>query len=277
MWRTSVGTARSRARGGLRWLSLAALATLPGCGLGDLGHIFDLPPTDCGAFTRGPFEIGRSGGDRTLIVGESFREFVAPGLPTDCYAMLKSVTWSVDDPSIVSVKRLGPKNAQVNTAGEISRAWITGRAPGLTKVRARVLFTDGDHEAHAETVRVVAPEDPAPDSFVVAEGSTAVTFNQFTEVGFGELIPITLPADGRVDITVDWSSSGNRMYPVLWEGACAASPCPGRLVIGGGQAKFVKPRRESVPDLAAGDYTLHIGGIGSGQETATYEVRLTPN
>jgi hypothetical protein len=275
MWRASVATARSRVPVTLRWASLAALATLPGCGLGDLGHIFDLPPTDCGAFTRGPWEVGRSGGDRTVIVGESFREFVGPGLPGDCYAMLESVTWSVDDPSIASVKRLGPKNAQVNTAGEISRAWITGRSPGLTKVRARVLFTDGDHEAHAETVRVVASNDPAQDSFVVAEGTAGITFNGPTDFGASELIPITIPSSGLVDITVDWTSFGNRMGFLLWEGACAASPCPGRLLVDP-QDGFVKPQRESAP-LAAGDYTLQITGTGSGQETATYEVRLTPN
>jgi len=275
MCRTAVGIARARPPVLLWWLSLVALATLPGCGI-DLSHIFDLPPTDCAAFTRGPWEVGRSGGDRELIVGESYRESVTPGLPRDCYGMLESVTWSVDDPSILSLKRLGPRNAPAETAGDISRAWMTGRAPGLTKVRARVLFTDGGHEAHAETVRVVAPEDPAPDSFVVAQGTAAITFNEFTDGGVSELIPITLPTAGRVDMTVDWISIGNQLGLVLWEGACTADPCPGRL-LGDKQIQYSKPRRESIPDLPPGDYTLRISGIGSGQETASYEVRLTPN
>src|SRR5687768_5765154 len=112
---TSVGIPRARPPVALWWLSLAALATAPGCGM-DLSHMFDLPPMDCAAFTRGPWEVGRSVGEHQLIVGDSYRESVTPGLPSDCYGMLKSVDWSVDDPSIVSVKRLGPKNA-VNTAG----------------------------------------------------------------------------------------------------------------------------------------------------------------
>jgi hypothetical protein len=255
------------------WLSLVALATLPGCGLDGLKHMFDLPPTDCAAFTRGSFEVGRSGGDRELTVGESVEESVTPGLPGDCDAMVTSVTWSVDDPKVAALKQ-GAKAAP--TAGGISRAWITGIAPGLTKVRARVRLTDGDHEAHAETVRVVAPGEAAAGSFVVAEGTAALTFNVYTNGGGSEPIPITLPASGRVDVAVDWTTLGMLVGFFLNEGDCAAAPCPGKLVAEA-QLGSSKPVHGSVADLPAGDYTLRVSAVGSGQQTATYQVRLTPN
>ena len=62
----------------------------------------------------------------------------------------------------------------------------------------------------------------------------------------------------------------------MWEGVCSALPCPGRRIIEF-QSTLVKPHRESVDNLAAGTYTLNFGGIGSGSETAIYEIRLTPN
>jgi hypothetical protein len=211
-----------------------------------------------------------------MAAGESRRESVTPGLLPECASFLTSVTWTVEDPSVAAVDQLGPKNAPNDTAGDISRAWVTGLAPGVTVVKAVVQFTDGARQAEARTVRVVPAAEPPPGSVIVAEGSATFTFNQFTGGGGSELIPVVIPRSGRVDISVDWTSFGNRMAFFLWEGSCAASPCPGRLVVDA-QLGLLKPRRESVADVAAGEYTLRVGGVGAGQETARYEIRLTPN
>ena len=81
------------------------------------------------------------------------------------------------------------------------------------------------------------------------------------------MIPVTLPAAGRVDITVDWTSFSNELGFFLRKGD--------RVVVEA-QVALEKPRRESAEGLAAGPYRLEVFGIGSGKETATYEVRFTP-
>jgi hypothetical protein len=262
-----------RSVGPLRCLSFALLPALSSCGVNGFGPLF---PPDCPALSRGPWQVGRGSDVVELSPGESRRESVTPGLRPEWAGQLSSVTWTVDDPSVAAVDPLGPKNAAVDTAGDIARAWVTGLAPGVTLVKAVVHFTDGAREAEARTVRVVPAVAAPPGSFIVAEGTAAVTFNQFTGGGGSELIPIVLPRSGRVDISVDWTSFGNTMAIDLWEGSCTASPCPGRLIISP-QLGVMKPVREFVNDLGAGEYALRVGGVGAGQETARYEVRLTPN
>lgn len=93
------------------------------------------------------------------------------------------------------------------------------------------------------------------------------------------MIPVALPTDGRVDVTVDWNSFRTDIGFFLWEGACLEAPCPGELLINA-QTGPVKPRRETVDDLPAGDYTLRIYGNrrpagDTTPEIARYEIRLT--
>jgi hypothetical protein len=259
--------------GPLRCLSFAMAVVSWGCGF----HGFGPPdPPDCPALSNGPWHVGRGDDAIELAAGESRRESVTPGYATECASSLTSVTWMVEDPSVAAVDPLGPRNSANDTAGDIARAWITGLAPGVTVVKAVVHFTDGPRDAGARTVRVGPAAGAPPGSFVVAQGEATFTFNQFTNGGGSELIPIVLPRSGRVDIAVDWTSLGNRMAFFLWEGSCTASPCPGRLVVDA-QLGPMKPRRESAADLSAGEYTFRVGGVGTGQETARYEVRLTPN
>src|SRR5262245_25744871 len=213
------GSARREGKAGLisRCLGVVMLVALPalidgcvrfgseGCGL-NLGGL-PVPechptPTDCAASANAPWRVGRDGTELELIVGDSHRQSVTPGFPVEC-RNLTSVAWSIEDPSVASVTQLGPRNAQNDTAEDVSRAWVTGLAPGLTTVRARIMFTDGVREAQPKAVRVVVAETPPPESFLVAQGRVTVTFNPFTGAG-GSLVPLTLPGAGRVDISVDW-------------------------------------------------------------------------
>jgi len=240
----------------------------------DLGHLFDVPPTDCSAYSEGPWRVDIAADE--LRAGDSRRGSVKPGLPVECSASLTTVTWSVQDPSVASILQLGARNAANDTAGDISRAWVTGLSPGLATVSARVVGSDGiGRDAQSATIRVVEPPPPPRGSFVVAEGTTNVTFNEFTGGGASPLIPFTLPRSGSIELTLDWISLANSLSIVLWEGDCSAVPCPGRLLLN--SSGFVKPRREVIDSAAAGAYTLRALASGSGIEEAQYEVRLTPD
>jgi hypothetical protein len=220
--------------------------------------------------------VNLGGGE--LQTGDSRQGSINPGLPIECANQLASVTWSVEDSSVASVTPVGAKNARNDTAGDIARAWVTAVAPGVTRVKAQVSLSDGSaREAEPATIQVVEPKAPPRKSFVVAEGTVALTFNEFTGGGGADPIAVILPQAGGVDIALDWGSLGTSVDFSLWEGVCdRATPCSGRLVVPPVLLP-VKPRRESVPNLAAGEYTLLIGGVGRAPEEVRYEVRLTPD
>jgi len=114
-------------------------------------------------------------------------------------------------------------------------------------------------------VRVVPPPGRPPRRILIAKGS----------VPAGEHIPVSLPAAGRVDIVVDWSSPLNKIIFSFYKGngTCRQFPCPGAVVedlIG----ERVKPLPASADNVPPGDYTLWVAGTPV--ETVRYEVRLTP-
>ena len=232
--------------------------------LGPLGIIAPSVPQDC---TTPPWQVTLSIVE--FQISESVRGLVTPGLPA-CGNTLVRVTWGVEDNSVASVTPVG------------ASAWVTGLAPGSTTVTARVELIEGVvHEAQPETVRVIEAGTPPGGSVVVAVGTTEVRFNQFTGAGGSDQIPVAIPSAGRVEVMVDWTSLDTPLGFFFWEGACLEGPCPGELVINA-QRRPVKPRRETVDDLPAGEYTLGIFGVidpagDTAPETASYEVRLTPN
>jgi hypothetical protein len=260
-------------------VGLGLVGTLQGCDL-DLDRLFDIPPPDCEAISRGPWQVSLSTVE--LQIGDSVKGRVTPGLALECDGTIAAVTWGVEDTSVASVMPLGARNPRSETVIDIARAWVSGLAPGSTMVTALVEASDGAvHEARPEIVRVMEPGTPLPGSVIVAEGTAEVRFNQFTGGGGSELIPVALPRAGRVEVTVDWTSLRNDLGFFLWEGACPEVPCPGALVIDA-QLGSVKPRRETVDDLEAGEYTLRIFGVTPvsaaevpAPETASYEIRLT--
>jgi hypothetical protein len=259
----------------LRFASwLALMGGLQGCDF-DLSHILDVPPPDCKALARGPWKVDLQGDD--LRVGDSRRGSVTPGLPVECADRLTAVTWSVRDPAIASIAQ-GRRNASNDTAGDVSRAWITGLRPGHTTIEARLAFSDGvDQEAQPAALAIVEGDTQSPRSSVVAEGEVSISMNRYTGAGGSGPIPVAVPAAGRLDITVDWDIVGNLASFQLWQGTCSADPCSGPLVVNEPYLTPTKPRRESVDDVAPGRYTLQIGMVGSGSDTARYEVLLTPN
>jgi hypothetical protein len=273
--------AGQRALPTVAWPRLAAglgiLGALAGCGL-DLDPILDIPPVDCEVISRSAWQVTLPLDE--LQVGESVEGRITPGFPPGCDEAITAVTWDVDDVSVASVTPLGARNPPSETAGSIARAWVSAVAPGSTRVTARVETSDGAVlEARPQSLSVV----PAGASMglIVASGIAEVRFNEFTGGGASDLIPVVIPRAGRLEITIDWTSFRRNLGFFFWKGSCVEVPCPGELLVDA-QLGSVKPRREAVDDVEAGDYTLEIFGDtpvedGVAPETARYEIRLPPH
>lgn len=115
---------------------------------------------------------------------------------------------------------------------------------------------------------------PRPVPQVVDEGS---------ESGIGVLtllyVPFSSSLSGPMDITVDWTSASNDVDIYLTQGtdACEldtinADQCPFVAMSESGTAK---PERISLPNAAAGDYTLYIGNRGPTDESVSWQVVVT--
>ena len=211
------------ARGTLLVLLLALLA----CGeqkACDPSALFAPTEADCANFAKGPWKVDL-GGDE-FQMGDSRRGSISPGLPVECADQLVSVAWSVEDLSVASVTPVGAKNARNDTAGDIARAWVTAVAPGVTKVKAQVSLSDGStREAEPATLQVVEPKAPPRKSFAVAEGTVALTFNEFT--GGGGADPSRSSSPAREALTSLWigvPSAPPSTFP--FGRVCVTERCP---------------------------------------------------
>jgi hypothetical protein len=173
-------------------------------------------------------------GESRLLSLSSFAGY--PPL-TVCAGRVRTVTWEVADPSVVS---LIPE-AQTPP----SRVWVTGIVPGRTLVTARIHFVDGSEKVGAPAeVRIVAVGGP-PGARVIAsarlsfEGASPQCSASSSSCSDE---PFDLPAAGRVDIVVDWGSPLNRVAFNLFAGHCSGVPSCSQLVSDGG-GPGVKPAR----------------------------------
>jgi hypothetical protein len=269
---------RMRTRGTIRapgslLLVVGALAVLPSCNL-DFGNLTNPcgkggcpspPPQDCAALSRTSWKVGFLARELNLTVGQSQHEFLSPRVEAQCASAVVSVTWTADNPSVASVLQQG--------SGSGDSAWITGVAPGLTAVHARLVFSDGGtQDAEAESIRV-APPGPPTGLVVVAEGEVALAPPSQFEAS-RQFVPFKLEASGQVDITLDWGSPLNVLNLSVYKSPCTSIGACGDLVINT-RVFGVKPLPASGA-LLAGDYTIRIDNNGPGPEIARYEVRLTP-
>lgn len=209
------------------------------------------------------------GGDEALVaVGSSVETILFPVVERQCEGSLASIVWHSDDPSLATV------------AARLDNAWITGVAPGVTAVGARITFTDGVvRDARALTVRVSAP-GPRSGGQLIAEGS--LTIPAYVPPGNGESwrgwVPFTTPATGQIDVLVDWRSPLNHIDFSGYERHCNSIGSCGMIRLSV-RNDHVKPLTSSFdsPRTPAGDYTIRIDNLGPGEETVRYEVRLTPS
>jgi hypothetical protein len=227
--------------------------SVPGCD-------YMVEPTDCATVTPGPFRVDFGTSELEVLVGDSHRKYVMPNDRREC---ITSVTWTVDDATIAEAS--DPTTS--GTAFGIASAWITGLRPGVTTVRARVAFQNGStSDAQPGVVRV--ERDRAPrGSATLVEGSVTAS----------HIIPFTAPRAGQVEVIVDWTSRPDSPLFWLFEGECAALPCPGRAI-----AQHIVNRADMKPlrataALAAGPHALRVSpAAGASPGTIQYLVRLLP-
>lgn len=227
------------------------------------------PPQDCASLSSASWAVeGFTPSTIEVAQGMSKRVLLWPIVEAQCETFVSSVTWRVDDPSIASI------------APRKDSAWITGVAPGLTSVGARVVLGDGiTREAQAESVRIVA-RSPAGGGQLVSEGS--LTIAPYIPPGnttvWSVWVPFTTPVAGRIDVLVDWVSPLNGIDFSGYERHCNSIGSCGTIRMIGRQSN-VKPLASTFdsPRSPAGEYTIRIDNLGPGEETVRYEVRLTPS
>jgi hypothetical protein len=93
------------------------------------------------------------------------------------------------------------------------------------------------------------------------------------------LIPFSTTVAGKIDVTVDWTFATDDVDVYLVRGACSfdqfvAGQC---TMVSFSESTTAKPEKLSVPGAAAGSYVLLIGNLGPADESAAYQVVLTPS
>lgn len=121
-----------------------------------------------------------------------------------------------------------------------------------------------------------------PSRSLIAQGSvqlaapvTAISQGRFCDI-FG-FFGFTTSAPGTLDVTVDWTFASNDVDVHLERGECNCSQAQAGACqdVAGSESTTAKPERLSVPNLAAGAYTLVVVNTGPGSESASYQVGLT--
>jgi hypothetical protein len=254
------------------WVAVAELGVLASCDLGNMNPFWpDIAVThqDCATLSTQSWSVGSQilSDELELGVGQSKEESLSPPVQAQCESSLTSVTWTADDPAVAAV---------LPQSGRKDSVWITGVAPGLTAVRARIVFSDGRTvDATPEPIKVV-PAAPPPGSGVVAHGSVPMDAPAPGSGPVRAWVTFTLRAAGTVEVSVDWQSPLNDLSFSVFRGTCsAASGACGDLAMPAVGNFHVKPISTSAI-LSAGDYSIMIDNAGPGAETAYYEVRLTP-
>lgn len=117
------------------------------------------------------------------------------------------------------------------------------------------------------------PPPPAPVTRVIAERSGLIPVRRLATV------PFTADTAGSIGVTVDWTFGTNDVDFYLTRGTdpCTAdqlntSRCPFLDVA---NSPTAKPERLSVPNLAAGPYTVYVGNLGPTDESFAIQITLT--
>ena len=117
------------------------------------------------------------------------------------------------------------------------------------------------------------PPPPAPVTRVVAEGSGFIPVLHLASV------PFTTETTGTIGATVDWTFGTNDVDVYLTRGTdpCTidqfnTNRCP---FLGLAESLTAKPEQLSVPNLAAGPYTVYVGNFGPTDESISIQITLT--
>ena len=117
------------------------------------------------------------------------------------------------------------------------------------------------------------PPPPPPPPTIVRQGGGPLGADEGVQLSF------TTAATGTLDVTVDWTLAANDVDVVLTRGTCSfeqlfALQCNVVMVA---DSATTKPERLRLPGATAGAYTLMIINIGPGDESASYQIVLSPS
>jgi len=114
---------------------------------------------------------------------------------------------------------------------------------------------------------------PTPVTSVIGEGNSSLPSSTLLYV------PFNTTATGTIGVTVDWTFSTNDVDIFLVRGTnpCTieqfnSNQCP---FLAFSASVSAKPERLSVPNLAAGPYTVYIANFGATQESVSFQFTLT--
>jgi hypothetical protein len=114
---------------------------------------------------------------------------------------------------------------------------------------------------------------PAAVTRVISQGSGSIRSKFVAPVAF------TTTASGTVGIEVNWTFTTNDVDIFLTRGnePCTVDTLNNRScgIIATEESVTMKPERLSVPNMAAGTYTLYIANFGDTDESVAYQVTLT--
>ena len=234
----------------------------------DPGTLYTPVPTDCATLSsQKDWTVGFMSEEVKLSEAQSRKVSLWPLVSGECPDSFAELLWTVDDEAIAQVL---PDPQPHRT-----EAWVTGRAPGVTRIVARIRFADGVVRETAPTsIRVVPVEALLSGGQVLAEGQIDIAAGAASGMPW-HFVTFGVPARGRVDMILDWDSPLLSANFVLWEGPCSSQPCPGRF-IPLQDTSGVKPVQKSTSTLVPGEYTLRIDYSGTAGIVLRYGVLFTP-
>jgi hypothetical protein len=147
------------------------------------------------------------------------------------------------------------------------------RGAGLALACAVLLLPacGGDGPTRPTTTTTLPPPPPAPEVVVQAAGQVPAEEARYVQ--------FTTTRGGRLDITLDWTFATNDLDVLLVRGG----PCTEEQIDNGtcaavafSDSETAKPERLTLTFAAAGAYTLYAVNFGPGDESAAFQVVLTP-
>lgn len=114
---------------------------------------------------------------------------------------------------------------------------------------------------------------PSPVTSVIAQGSGPLPSLTLAPATFATT------ATGAIGVTVDWTVATNNVDIYLTRGnePCTVDQFNNRQCsfLGFSESTGAKPETLSVPNLAAGPYTLYVGNRGPADESVSFQITLT--
>jgi len=129
--------------------------------------------------------------------------------------------------------------------------------------------------------KVVNPTAPTPTPTPTPAAVTRVVSQGNGPIGRKTVAPVvfTTAAAGSVGITVDWTFATNDVDIFVTRGSepCTLGTFNDRSCgfIATEESVLMKPEKLTVPNLAAGTYTLYVANFGDTDESVAYQVTLT--